>query len=71
MDCIEKRVEIMDVDKLKQSVEEHFDMIIKKLNQILIFKSNSAKSEINLNSTPSKGTESIVSNTKILFEILS
>lgn len=61
----------MDVDKLKQSVEEHFDMIIKKLNQILIFKSNSSKSEINLNSTPSKGTESIVNNTKILFEILS
>lgn len=44
---------------------------MKKLNQILVYKANSSKLEINLKSTPSKGTESIVSNTKILFEILS
>jgi hypothetical protein len=56
MECIEKRVEVLDGDKLRQSIEEHFDIIIKKLNQIIIFKSNSAKADINLKNTPSKGT---------------
>lgn len=36
-----------------------------------MYKANQVKSDINLTSTPSKGTESIVSNTKILLEILS
>lgn len=41
-------------------------MIYKKLNQILFFKANSLKADINLKNTPSKGTEGIVSNAKIL-----
>lgn len=61
----------MDYEKLKQSIEEHADIIVKKLNQILVYKANSSKIDINLKNTPSKGTESIVSNTKILLEILS
>lgn len=56
----------MDYEKLKQSIEEHADIIVKKLNQILVYKANSSKVDINLKNTPSKGTESIVSNTKIL-----
>jgi hypothetical protein len=56
MDCIEKRVEIMEGNKLKLSIEEHFDIIIKKLNEIIIKKANSAKPDINLKNTPSKGT---------------
>lgn len=71
MECLQKRVEIMDYEKLKQSIEEHAEIIVKKLNQILVYKANSCKADINLKSTPSKGTESIVSNTKILLEILS
>jgi hypothetical protein len=71
MECIGKRIEIMDASKLMQSIEEHFDIIIKKLNQILIVKANSVKTEINLKDTPSKGTETIVNCAKILLEITS
>jgi hypothetical protein len=66
MDCIGKRIEIMDVNKLTQSIEEHFDTIVKKLNQILMVKANSSKPDINLKDTPSKGTETIVNCSKIL-----
>ena len=43
---------------------------MKKLNQIILFKSNSAQKQINLEDTPSKGTATIVNNTKILLEIM-
>lgn len=51
-------------------MEDHIDIIVKKLNQIILFKSNSAQKQINLEDTPSKGTATIVNNTKILLEIM-
>lgn len=71
MDCIEKRISIYDHDKLRASLQEHIDTIIKKLNQIIMLKSTTAQKDINLDNTPSKGTAAIVNNTKILLEILA
>lgn len=71
MDCIEKRISIYDHDKLRASLQEHIDTIIKKLNQIIMLKSTTAQKDINLDNTPSRGTAAIVNNTKILLEILA
>lgn len=51
-------------------MREHEEKIIKKLNSIIITKIHSVLPEVELNHTPSKGTEAIVSNTKILHDIL-
>lgn len=56
MECLEKRVEILDYGKLRQSLEEHTEIIVKKLNQILVYKATTSKADINLKNTPSKGT---------------
>lgn len=49
-------MEILDYGKLRQSLEEHTEIIVKKLNQILVYKATTSKADINLKNTPSKGT---------------
>lgn len=70
MGCIEKRSPIYDSEKLRATLEDHIDIIVKKLHQIIMFKANGSQKQINLLETPSKGTASIVNNAKILLEIL-
>lgn len=71
MDCISKRIEIYDQLKIRRQISQHQESILKKLNSILASKINQALPDINFNTTPTKGTEFIVNNTKILHDILA
>ena len=68
---IATRLPIYELDRIRRDLEEHEETTIKKLSTILVGKINQALPDINLNATPSKGTESIVNNTKVLHDILA
>jgi hypothetical protein len=71
MDCISRRVPIYEEEKIRKDIEGHEENTIRKLSSILVGKINQALPEINLNTTPTRGTEQIVNNTKILHDILA
>ena len=51
-------------------MESHYDNSIMKLHSILTTKIHQNLTEVNLNCSPSKGTQAIVTSTKILHDIL-
>ena len=53
-----------------KAISDHKNETIKKLNSILLTKVNMSINDVNLERTPSKGTEAIVQSTKILHDIL-
>ena len=71
IDCVSKRIAIPDEEKLRRELETHEETAVRKLGSVLAGKITQALPEVNLNATPSKGTEAIVNNTKVLHDILA
>lgn len=65
------RLPLYEHERIRKDIETHEETAIKKLSSILVGKISQALPDINLNATPSKGTESIVNNTKVLHDILA
>lgn len=68
---IAPRIPVYEEERIRKDIEAHEETAVKKLTSILVGKINQALPDINLNATPSKGTESIVNNTKVLHDILA
>lgn len=71
LECLGERLELPDPAKTRAEIEAHHETALKKLESVLGGKIKQALPEIGLTSTPSKGTESIVNNTKNLHDILA
>jgi hypothetical protein len=68
---IAQRIPLHEHERIRRDLQAHEETAIKKLSSILVGKINQALPDINLNSTPTKGTEFIVNNTKVLHDILA